>query len=188
MSKLRQWLLFAAILLPSLACTAAGPWLELTGNRQVAWLGIYVFLGGMTVVPICLGLLANYFIKGERQRIQFHKPKRASSVKRIKKMERMLRHAHFMKRHPSFVFLFCVGALIVSGGMASAPAWGPDHRQDLTLQVMGIVLGLAYIVILILFLCVLLSKKWEPYMDASIQKAETQLAKMKETQMGQDGV
>jgi|ERR1700722_1205701 len=185
MNELKPWVFFGLVLSLSVAVFGFGVWLAYDSmrhlNREELRTGILILFPSAIVVPVALGILVNRLFPSERQRFQesLRRNQPAALSYRIRKMEKNLRHIHFTKRHPSVVFLFCVVALIVSGGMASAPVWGPDHRQALALQVMGIVLGLAYVVVLLLLIYAVTTKKWEPYMDASIVKLEARLTQAK---------
>jgi len=65
--------------------------------------------------------------------------------------------------------------------MALAPEWAPKKdNQSTALEIMGIC-GAAYFVALALYFFASATKRWEPYIDASIRKTEMRLEKMKET-------
>jgi hypothetical protein len=196
MNRFRPWLLFGIVLTISLAIFGYGVWLALDAahhlNHYELRTGILILLFGPMVVLPFLVVAINRFVPSERRRLQesLNRNRPAAISYRIKKLERALRHTHFMKRHPSVVFLFCVAALILLTSLALAPAScfkGQNISQIHVAHALGFVFGLAYFVILILFLYALLTKKWEPYMDASIRRAEARLAKMKEAQLGQAG-
>jgi len=182
MSKLWQWVRLGYLVVPSLGCLIAGIWLAypsaLSGNRQIAWIGMGFFMGGMTVVPIGLTFLGNYFFRSERERLLVPR-KKAIAAARIKKMERLLPKMYFMKRHPSVVILFCVAALILLTAMALAPASSFEGQRvhDIYLaHSIGFIFGPAYLVVLILLIYAVITKKWESYMNASIAKLEAQIA------------
>ena len=85
----------------------------------------------------------------------------------------------FLKRHPSAVFFFILGALVVLTIMALYPD-SIAKKSDVTLlHLFGIVFGLAYAVAMVFFLYALLTRKWEPYMETSIAKLEEQLIQAK---------
>jgi hypothetical protein len=184
MSGLRRPLLMACLLIPSLICSGTGIWVgyqaALGGNHELARWGLILFLSGMTVVPATLVIMVNRFCKSER--IRLVSSQRDLSSVRIKKMEKHLSHAKFTKRHPGIIFSFCVFALIVSTGMTLVPLGSPDHRQAVFLHWMGIILGMAYFLILLLVSYVFLTKRWHPYMDSSVQKLEARIAAAKQKQ------
>jgi hypothetical protein len=188
MNRLKPWVFFGLVLSLSVAFGGFGVWLAYDSmhhmNRDELRTGILILCPGAIVLSVVLGVLVNQFFPSERQRLQESlRRNRPSAISyRIKKMERNLRHLHFMKRHPSVVFLFCIAALIFLTGMALAPAscfTGQNINQIHVAHALGFVFGSAYVVILLLFLYALLTKRWEPYMDASIAKLEAQLTQAK---------
>ena len=65
--------------------------------------------------------------------------------------------------------------------MAVAPEWLPKEvKQGALLEIAGIIFGTAYAVVFALCVFAAVTKKWEPYLDASIRKTELRLEKMKE--------
>ena len=186
MKRIRSRLFFGALLTTSLAFSGTGWWLAYRAalhlDRDGLRIGVALLFAGMTVVPVALGFLVNYFFPSERIRLRASQHSKRSA--KIRKLENGLRYSHFIKRHPMVIPLFCFGALIVSTRMALAPPSLPN-QQVVFLHGMGIVLGLAYFVILIFFSYARLTNRWERYMNASISKAEARLAKMKEAQIMQ---
>jgi len=181
MSRVKRWALLFTLLLISTAISGFGAWLFyaslLKGHRKEAEGALFILFGGATLVPAVLVALGNRFIKSERT-IPYREPR---SKVAIKKRERLIRRMHFLKRRPIFVFLFIIVALLVSSGMIAAPYWTP-HPHDPGvhfLHLFGIVLFLAYFMVLLFFIYGIFTNKWEPYMDASIQKLEKQLADAK---------
>jgi hypothetical protein len=173
------------LLLPSLACSVLGSRLLYCGilghNRTEAKIGLLLFFGGMTVVPMALWLFANIFVPSERERFResYQRNQPAKIHYRIKKIERSLRHAYYLKKNPAMVFLFLLFALIFSGVMTSAPSWSPHDRDALGCEIMGIIFGFFYIIMFILFLRLLIINRWESYMDKSIEKLEARLTEVK---------
>jgi Na+/melibiose symporter-like transporter len=182
MGRVKRWALLFAVLLISAGVTAYGLWLFhnalIEYNRTNIDRAKYVFFGGMTVVPIVLFVFINCFIKSERE---LPRPVRKGPAfpRNFKKSETLIRRMHFAKRHPSVVFLFFIMSLLISGVMSFAPELNPDLHDAHFLQFIGIVLFLAYFVALIFLVYGLFTKKWEPYMDTSIQRLERQLADAK---------
>jgi hypothetical protein len=71
-------------------------------------------------------------------------------------------------------------ALIVSAAMALAPLDTElPHSKIVFLHGIGIVLGVAYSVALIFLVYAVITKKWEPYIEASIAKAEARFAHLR---------
>jgi hypothetical protein len=174
----------AFLLVPSVGCSAAGLWLgyesAVSGKCECARLGMLLFFGGMTIVPIVLGILCNrlFQIERERQRLQ---PAQRTLQAKVRKLEKHLRYGRLIKRRPIIVPVFCFCSLIICVGMAFAPAWAPKQNNQITfVEIMGIICGVAYLAVLVLYLFARFTKRWEPYIDASIRKAEARIKKLKE--------
>ena len=135
----------AFLLIPSIGCSTAGLWLSyesvVSGNRELGRLGFFLFIGGMTIVPLGLTVLGNRLFRVERERLRLKPTQRAVQAK-VRRLEKQLKYGYLIKRHPIIVPFFCFCALAGSIGMALAPEWVPkkDH-QSTALEIMGIICG-----------------------------------------------
>jgi len=82
---------------------------------------------------------------------------------------------------------FPIGLALVFGGMTVVPE-STDRSQFLALHFLGLVLVLAYVPALAFGCYMSPPKRWEPYIEASIQKLEEQISRAKEKEVGKDSM
>ena len=140
-------------------------------------MGLIVLFSGM-LVPVYLMMIINHYSRSEGERFQ-QSQKSLDPLARIRKRETMLRHILFLRNHSSVVFLFLLGALLVAALMVMAPVMSPEDWTSWPLRLIKIVLGLAYLALVVFCFYLVFTKRWAALMDGSVRNAEQRLAEAK---------
>jgi len=168
------------LLLISLICAIPGLVLiHYSGylNKSLLGYGILTTFGGMIVGAIIFTVVANRFVKGEKQHWQQDLAKKRSRTPLLHRKIKARASVVRMKAHPFLVILFClvswiVGIAMVVGGLSKNGSAG--------LILIGAFISFGYTCALGLIFFVILRGKWNSYFDSAIEKVDLEIKRLEE--------
>jgi len=146
-------------------------------NKSLLGYGILTTFGGMIIGAIIFTVVANRFVKTERNHWQQDLAKKRPKIPLLQRKIKARASAVRMKAHPLRVILFCLVSWIVGIAMVVG---GLSENGSVELILLGTFISLGYTCALGLIFFVILRGKWDSYFDASIEKVDLEIKRLEE--------